>query len=321
MNILKATVRLIGWLSGSMAGIGALLSFFGYLVTAAHVRLLGLDMALFGFNAEFYLQRGGNFVFYVFDALSQRILLPLTVICLIPLTLVMAIDLFPETGRMRTWLKMTKESLLTMLGLQVQWLRIVASLVLILLLFVQLSPSLDDLINPLKISDLLYWANEPDSGRRNKDCFYLALIDQNSNILAGAFFYLLISMLRAGFYLLLISYTTESLKFRAFIIAPFLVIFALYLIFLPMNYGVMRIKNEYPEISFESVKAVNGQQASYFLLNRSDKALVLWDARNQKILLVPQAELGRAYIGRYRPLWQQATNRSCYENSNTELAD
>lgn len=304
-----------------MAGIGALLTFFGYLVSAAHLRLLGLDMSLFGFNAEFYLQRGGNFVFYVVDALSQRILLPLMAICLIPLTLVLATGLFPENGTLRSWLRLAKASVLTMIGLQAQRLRIAASLMLILLLFVQLGPSLDDLINPLKISDLLYRVNEPGTNSKNEDCFLLALIDQNSNILAGAFFYLLISLLRAGFYLLLIWYATENLKFRNVIVAPFSIIFTLYLIFLPMNYGVMRIKNEYPEISFESGKTANGQQTDYFLLNQTDKALVLWDSLSQKILLVPRGELGRAAIGRNRPLWQKPIIRSCYETSNPQSSD
>lgn len=46
MNILKAVAKFIGWLSGSLAGIGAILTVFGYLITIANLRLLGLDVSL-----------------------------------------------------------------------------------------------------------------------------------------------------------------------------------------------------------------------------------------------------------------------------------
>ncbi|MGR9037888.1 MAG: hypothetical protein ACU83O_15100, partial [Gammaproteobacteria bacterium] len=303
------------WLSGSMAGICALLTFFGYLVTAAHLNLLGFNMSLFGFNAELYLQRGGNFVFYVVDALAQRIFLPLIVLCLIPLTLVLAISLFPETGKLLTWLRSAKERLQSWVGLQAQRLRIVASLMLILLLFVQLGPSLNNLFNPLKISGLLYETDEAYTHGRG-DIIFNALAKQDSRILSAAFFNLLISMLLAGFYFLLIWHVTENLRFRAVIVAPFLIIFSLYLIFLPMNFGVMLIKSEYPEISFESTQSANGPQADLFLLNQTDKSLILWDSDGQKILLLPHGELGRAEIGRNRDILRKTIDRSCHESPN-----
>ena len=315
MNIFQATVKFIGWLSGSLAGIGALLSLFGYLVTAAHLKLLGLDINLFGFSAEFYLQRGGNFVFYVVDTLGQRIFLPLMVIALLPLILVLIVNLFSFEGRLRNGLRSIKQRLVTKCAQQATRLQMLASLLLIFLLFLQLGPSLDALINPLKISDLLFRINNADSDAAIDDCIFLALVNQQQNILAAHFFYLLIAMLRAGLYLLIVWYISKNLKFRIILNLPFFMIFALYLVFLPMDYGVMLIKSEFPRISLTNKKTENVQQETYFLLNKSDKAFTLWDDSNQKTIWIPVAEVARIDVGPSQPLWQKTINRSCHAKS------
>lgn len=301
MKMFQATVKFIGWLSGSLAGIGALLSFFGYLATAAHLKLLGLDITLFGFGAEYYLQRGGNFLFYVVDTFGQRIFLPLMVIGLIPLTVFLAVDLFPDDGRLRQWLKSQKEKFLASCSRQATRLRTIATLILILLLFLQLGPSLDNLINPLKISDLLYRVNNADTA--TNDCLVQVLVDQRREILAKKFFFLIFEMFRAGLYLLIVWYITENIRYRLIINIPFVMIFALYLIFLPMNYGVMRIKSEFPVLTLTDKKIEKSPQQSYFLLSKSDKAFVLWDAPNQKIIWLPTSKVGSVVIGRNQPLW------------------
>lgn len=312
MNIFQATVKFIGWLSGSLAGIAALLTFFGYLITAAHLKLLGLDITLFGFRAEYYLQRGGNFVFYVIDTLSQRILLPLMVIALLPLIIVLIIDLFSEQGRLRTWLKAMKQELTVKCSRQATHLKIWGLLLLILLLFLQLGPSLDSLINPLKISDLLYRVNAAESDALIDDCVFLALVNQQQDLLAANFFYSLIAMLRAGLYLLVVWYISKNLKFRIILNMPFFIIFILYLVFLPMNYGVMLIKSEFPQVSVISKKTEQFQQQSYFLLNKTDKTLMLWDDSNKKMMWIPVSEIARIEVGHNQPLWQKTINRSCH---------
>jgi hypothetical protein len=60
MGLLKRTTVFIGWLSGSVAGLGALLYAAGYLVTRAHLHLLGLDRLLVPGNERF-IEEGANF--------------------------------------------------------------------------------------------------------------------------------------------------------------------------------------------------------------------------------------------------------------------
>lgn len=315
MNIFQATVKFIGWLSGSLAGIAALLTFFGYLVTAAHLKLLGLDITLFGLSGEYYLQRGGNFVFYVIDTLSQRILLPLMVIALLPLIIILIVDLFSEQGRLRSWLKSIQQKLAATCVQQATHLKICGLLLLVLLLFLQLGPSVDSLINPLKISDLLYRVSTAESDASIDDCIFLALVNQQQNVLAANFFYLIIAMLRAGLYLSIVWYISKNVKFRIILNLPFFMIFLLYLVFLPMDYGVMLIKSEFPLVTFITKKAEKFQQENYFLLNKTDKAFMLWDDANNKMMWVPVSEVARIDIGRNQPLWQKTINRSCHATS------
>lgn len=60
----KALAKGIGWLSGSLAGICAILTVLGYLATMSHLHMLGMDVIAGDFNAEFQLRRGGKLHFF-----------------------------------------------------------------------------------------------------------------------------------------------------------------------------------------------------------------------------------------------------------------
>jgi hypothetical protein len=70
MGLLKRTTVFIGWLSGSVAGLGALLYAAGYLVTRAHLHLLGLDRLLVPGNERF-TEEGANFFLVTGQILIQ----------------------------------------------------------------------------------------------------------------------------------------------------------------------------------------------------------------------------------------------------------
>ena len=56
MNLIKEAAKFIGWLTGMLAGIVAILYAFGYLVVQTQLHLLGVD-ALLPSGREYYLRR------------------------------------------------------------------------------------------------------------------------------------------------------------------------------------------------------------------------------------------------------------------------
>jgi hypothetical protein len=63
---LLASLRTVGsavaWLSGSLAGIGAIFYAFGYLITLANLDLLGVDLLIFRYDPTTYIHRGSDFL-------------------------------------------------------------------------------------------------------------------------------------------------------------------------------------------------------------------------------------------------------------------
>jgi len=92
MYVLKQIAKFIGWLSGSLAGIAAILTVCGYLITISNLNLLGLDLSILEYNPEFYLRKGGNFVFYIVNTAGEKILLPI-IFVLVPLSVVLSLFL------------------------------------------------------------------------------------------------------------------------------------------------------------------------------------------------------------------------------------
>ena len=68
MNLLKTLTVSIGWLSGSLAGLGAILY-----VTGAQTRLLGID-GIFTYSADYVVQEGARFVLVVGNLLLSTVL-------------------------------------------------------------------------------------------------------------------------------------------------------------------------------------------------------------------------------------------------------
>ena len=76
----------IAWLSGSVAGIGAIFYAFGYLITLANLNMLGLDPLAFRYDPTFYIQRGASFLLLVAIDVVQQVLWyfgPAALICLV----------------------------------------------------------------------------------------------------------------------------------------------------------------------------------------------------------------------------------------------
>ena len=78
MSLLKGIAAFTGWLTGALAGVGAILYALGYLVTRAHLNFLGVS-GLFDQSNFFFVQEGAMFLLDI-SVIAARTLLPIVVV-------------------------------------------------------------------------------------------------------------------------------------------------------------------------------------------------------------------------------------------------
>src|SRR5260370_365051 len=123
----------ITWLSGALAGIGAIFYAFGWLATLSNVRMLGLESGSLHYDHLFYVQRGAIFFLYTVVATWRSLLLAIALVLLILYTFLGLRLLYQRsprlgimqpfrslTGRPGTWQGIAYAGLLLMLALQLQ---------------------------------------------------------------------------------------------------------------------------------------------------------------------------------------------------------
>src|SRR5262245_22930436 len=81
-------VAFVGWLASSLGAIGAIFYASGFLISAAHLRLLGLGQIV-TYSHEHYVQQGGEFIRYVAAYAMEAALLFIVVIVAVVLLLPM----------------------------------------------------------------------------------------------------------------------------------------------------------------------------------------------------------------------------------------
>jgi hypothetical protein len=89
VNLLKGIAAFSGWLTGALAGVGAILYALGYLVTRAHLNFLGVS-GLFDQSNFFFIQEGAMFLLDVAVIIARTLLPILVVLGIIAAVLVVA---------------------------------------------------------------------------------------------------------------------------------------------------------------------------------------------------------------------------------------
>lgn len=296
MNILKAVAKFIGWLSGSLAGIGAILTVFGYLITIANLRLLGLDVLILNYDAQYYLRRGGNFFFYVVGLMSEKVLLPLLAITLVLSVLCLLLYVFISKTFLQKYLRSLGIKAVDIKSKYLSNLRAFIFVFLVILFLFQLSPGLDLFINPLKVSNLLYDVMEMDNTISKNSIEYYILHGETPE-LKFHFCKILLFVVVAGLLLLVAWRVTSPWKLRVVLVSPFVIIFALYVLFLPMAYGVLILTAEFAPIEISSKnQMVSNQSRAFYLLNKTEKEFILWDSTSKKLFWIPTQEVKEAEI-------------------------
>lgn len=298
MNIFRGITVFIGWMTGSLAGIGAILYVFGYLITIAQLHLLGLDAQFFGYGNPYYVQEGGKFLISVGQYLGDIILnlLIAVVIFTFPILIILMILLFFKREKLREYRTRWKNNLNK---INEKWPLLWRGLAFTLLLFLlfYLSADPQSFNDPLEISNLLFTSESYQSTSDTADKIRSLLIKGETESLKGYFLDCLLFELKAGILLFLAWVVTSPWRLRLLAISPFVIIFMLYTIFLPMLYGVLNYQMKFPVINLSSDNEILlNRSGNLYLINKSDGEFILWDCSQKEVLWIPQSEINAAEI-------------------------
>lgn len=296
MNVFKEITALLGWLSGSLAGIAAIFYACGYLIKRAHLNLLGIS-ALFSFSEEQYTQEGARFIADMAD-LVARIALPLIMVAIV---LAAGVFLLRRTG-LRRQMDAAREWFAALAERKPWAWRSAAYGALLVLLALLIDRELALFGAPLAISDLLFAPSVGAGGEAGQIREWLVTGDRAS--LDNLYFNLTLSVIKGGALLLLVWRVVEPWRLRIFLIAPFALSFLLSSLMLPMTYGVLKRPVRFPRIVADSesrmLARVGGE---VYLLDKTDDEFVLWDAAARRVIWLPRDEVKGAEIGRARFLF------------------
>jgi hypothetical protein len=319
MSILIESAKFIGWLSGSLAGIVAILTACGYLITTANLHLLGLDLLFIDYGTEFYVRRGGNFIFFLVSVLMRRILLPLLVIavpaaagCFLIYLTVRHKSWFQRLGSLFTGPE--KQSLVCSTACKV-----IVYIVLVALFAYQLTP--------LNISHVLYdkgpvlYDAGPAAGSQDEREMKMKeikdinekkewIIQGNTVALSRHFLEILISVILAGALLSVALWVTAGFRVRILFVAPFAIMFLVYLLLLPRVYGVLMLPSEFAPVVIGTKEGIAGQESRLYLINKAGDDYVLWNAREKRLLRISKSEVKTVEIGRNRTILREPDSSS-----------
>lgn len=297
MTILKNVGMFIGWLAGSLAGVMACLYAFGYVITQVNLNLLGLDLYLFTFDPPFYLIRGATFALYLalYVVVISVVLLPLAGLALFIRSRIARRLATPgEDGRMaRLWRRVAAHPhLLHGFGF--------ACLLLLLIGLLRWdgwawwhwgqSPALVDV---LRVRNLLH-------GPVGADSALLDLFANGDSARLSGYFVQAVRGLLIGALLLYGAWRwSAAFRLRYLMRAPFVLVFVVYGVLAPLTYGVVRVPNEFSRIEILGVENPRGAAPdTFFLLNKTDEAFLLWDALERSVLWVPVGAVRSARVGK-----------------------
>lgn len=296
------------WLGGSLAGITALLYACGYLVTRAHLHMLGL-YGFVEFENEHFLQEGAKFFLSVAYDLAGTAVLFFTLIGLV----LVPVAAFSLLGRRR--LKPLLQRVTDWRGRNSQVsrnLRGLSYVVLLATLIWLTGISLNPFYAPLCVADLLYSSGGSNECGANAELRQLssvlksALLAGDSERLALHFGERLSQVLYFVLMTCMAWPTVARWRSRSWLIAPFLVSMGLFLLLLPMDYGVLQRPTVYPVIRLHAAATTGNGTDTMYLLDKTDSEFIVWDSIARKVVWLPAGGLEKAEIVRIGNLFHTA---------------
>ncbi len=288
-SLLRQFAAFIGWLSGALVGVGALLSAFGYFAVHANARFLGFDPILVDYSSANYLMRGAEaWTHIALSAAAMVITLSLLVV-LRPaaafLITVLALRMAPNPERglgriARKYWDFWK--LVFYVGL------------LAYLYFVFYDPYAMQFGAALDISDVLYDAT-PAAGPAVR---HEIVCGQGSDT-AAAFNRATIAGGVAIALLVLAARVTATMTSFRWLIAPFVVVAVLFVYFLASLYGVLVMERKFSPVELQTEEQ---SESGLFLVLETDSRFVLWRPAERTIISVAEKNVRRLTLNQRRDL-------------------
>lgn len=287
LGLLEGFKSLLLWIGGALAGITALLYTCGYLVTRSHLAMLGL-YGLVEYGNDHFLQEGAKFVITTAYAVLRPVL---SIVAVLGLAMVAAgaigwlVRLSPAAG----WMHRQGERLKAIARSEAVR-RVAFALVLLAQLW-HVWHFYDDYERPLAVVDLLYADTSRAAGQ-----IEALILSGDTRALHGRFEGLLWGTLLAGLLTFAAWRVAAPWPARGWLVLPFAVPLALYVVTLPMAYGVLERPARYALVSLASESAgVSGGETIY-LLDRTSDGFVVWDSASRRVLWLPTSGVRRAEV-------------------------
>lgn len=291
---LRALGATIAWLSGSLAGIGAIFYAFGYLITLANLHMLGLDLLAFHYEPTFYIQRGAGFLLLSAMDVGQFWFW---------LFVVLALGFLGGRAlRRRGGGLIARQPFRGIAKHRDLW-KALAYLALLLLLARQLR---EHLLFPedLSVAGVLYPA---DGAAAAASPLRQWIVAGKTSLLQDRYAIFVNQQVFIGVLLLLAWGLSRGWRWGALLTAPFAVVFAISLAWLPLEYGKLALPNKFPQalVRVEHSAGPAGDPSRLmYLLNKTDSEFVLWDPQRHKIVWLPARTVASAEISASRSLSQ-----------------
>ncbi len=304
MNLIKEAAKLIGWLTGALAGIVAILYACGYLIIQTQLHLLGID-ALLPSGREYYLQEGANF----FIVTGQKLGLLLLGLVALILIFYIPIAIAAKSRKGANYFARLKGKLLG-IHERHKWLwQAAALLLMVVLLFFPLVNDLDLFRAPLELSGLLHTAQGGAvAGSRSSDANTIGgwVIKGDIKSLDNFYYNLLMHCLFAALLVMAAQGVTSSWPFKSLIVFPFLLVFVVYLLLLPLDYVVLEKRIEFPTVTIISTfDKVSNESGTLLLLNKTDQEFILWDQAQKRALWLSRDKVVKVEIGQTQPVFKK----------------
>jgi hypothetical protein len=306
IGIAKGLKGVLLWVGGSLAGITAVFYACGYLVTRAHMSMLGL-YGFVNFNGDHFLQEGAKFLLAIGKELAETLALlfvPLGLLLLVP----GAIAIFSPrrraafAERLRRWREDGNARQAHERGRCVLYAAAFVALVALT------GYSLDRLYAPLEVANLLYGIPQGSGCAAFVDtdpaCLRQALLRGDEEQLATAFGTQLSLAVAIALLACVTWWIVMAWRWRGWLIAPFLVSVGLCLLLLPMDYGVLQRPTIYPVVHLVREAGGPATGTRLFLINKSTGEFVVWDEAARKVAWIPAGSVSSAEIVEVRDLFE-----------------
>jgi hypothetical protein len=304
MNLIKEAAKLIGWLTGALAGIVAILYACGYLIIQTQLHLLGIDVLLPS-GKEYYLQEGASF----FIVTGQKLGLLLLGLMAIILIFYIPMAIVSKSRKGTTYVSRLKGKFLG-IHERHKWLwQAAALLLMVVLLFFPLVNDLDLFRAPLELSGLLHTAQDDTvAGTQSSEAQTIGrwVTTGDAKSLDNFYYNLLMHCLFAALLLTAAQSVTSAWPLKSLIAFPFLLVFVIYLFLLPLDYVVLEKRIEFPAVTFISTyDKVSNDSGTLLLLNKTEREFILWDQAEKRALWLPGDKVVKVEIGRMQPVFKK----------------